>query len=226
VLYLVFTEGHSATAGTDLVRTDLCAEAIRLGRVLVELMPDEPEAVGLLALMLLTEARRPARTDAQGQLVILAEQDRSLWDQTLIAEGHRLVRQCLRRGAPGPYQLQAAINAVHTDAPRAADTDWPQVVALYDQLMAIAPTPVTALNRAVAVSEVEGPARALELVDELEVKELVGYDGFHVARAELLRRLERRAESALAYEQALQLTDNEVERAHLRKRLSGLDSAT
>ena len=127
VVYLVFTEGHSATAGTDLVRTDLCAEAIRLGRVLVELMPDEPEAMGLLALMLLTEARRPARTDAQGALVLLAEQDRSLWDRTLIAEGHRLVRQCLRRGAPGPYQLQAAINAVHTDAPRAADTDWPLV---------------------------------------------------------------------------------------------------
>ena len=226
VVYLVFTEGHSATAGTDLVRTDLCAEAIRLGRVLVELMPDEPEAVGLLALMLLTEARRPARTDAQGQLVLLAEQDRSLWDRTLIAEGHRLVRQCLRRGAPGPYQLQAAINAVHTDAPRAADTDWPQVVALYDQLMAIAPTPITALNRAVAVSEVEGPARALELVDELEGKELAGYDGYQVARAELLRRLDRRAEAARAYELALQLTDNEVERAHLRKRLCGLDPAT
>ena len=226
VLYLVFTEGHSATAGTDLVRTDLCAEAIRLGRVLVELMPDEPEAIGLLALMLLTEARRPARTDAQGELVLLAEQNRSLWDQTLIVEGHRLVRQCLRRGAPGPYQFQAAINAVHTDAPRAADTDWPQVVALYDQLMAIAPTPVTALNRAVAVSEVEGPGRALELVDDLGGKELAGYAGYQVARAELLRRLERRAEAARAYEQAIQLTDNEVERAHLRKRLSGLDPAT
>jgi len=226
VVYLVFTEGHSATAGTDLVRTDLCAEAIRLGRVLVELMPDEPEAMGLLALMLLTEARRPARTDEQGALVLLAEQDRSLWDRTLIAEGHRLVRQCLRRGAPGPYQLQAAINAVHTDAARAGDTDWPQVVALYDQLVAIAPSPITALNRAVAVSEVEGPSRALELVEELEGKELAGYDGYQVARAELLRRLDRRAEAARAYEQALRLTDNEVERAHLRKRLSGLGLST
>ena len=223
VLYLVFTEGHSATAGTDLVRTDLCAEAIRLGRVLAELMPDEPEAIGLLALMLLTEARRPARTDAHGELVLLAEQDRSLWDQALVAEGHSLVRQCLRRGTPGPYQLQAAINAVHTDAPRAAETDWPQVVALYDQLMAVAPTPITALNRAVAVSEVEGPARALELVDDLGARELAGYDGYHVARAELLRRLDRRAEAARSYEQALELTENEVERAHLRKRLSGLD---
>ena len=222
VLYLVFTEGHSATAGTDLVRTDLCAEAIRGGRGLAALLPAEPEAIGLLALMLLTEARRRTRTDAHGELVLLAEQDRSLWDQALIAEGHRLVRQCLRRGTPGPYQLQAAINAVHTDARRASETDWPQVVALYDQLMAIAPTPITALNRAVAVSEVEGPAQALALVDDLG-KELAGYDGYHVARAELLRRLDRRAEAARSYEQARQLTDNEVERAHLRKRLSGLD---
>lgn len=226
VLYLVFTEGHSATTGADLVRTDLCTEAIRLGRLLVELMPDEPEAVGLLALMLLTEARRPARVNTGGELVLLAEQDRSRWDRALIDEGHALVRRCLRRNAPGPYQLQAAINAVHTDAPSFAATDWRQVVALYDQLMARAPTPVVALNRAVAVAEVEGAERGLALVDELGTtrhgRGLEGFHPYHVARAELLRRLGRHSEAAQAYERALELTGNDVERAHLRSRLAGL----
>jgi RNA polymerase sigma-70 factor (ECF subfamily) len=223
VLYLVFTEGHSATSGPDLVRADLCAEAIRLGRILVALMPDEPEAIGLLALMLLSEARRPARAGAHGELVLLADQDRSLWDRALILEGHELVRRCLRRNHPGPYQLQASINAVHTDAPSFADTDWPQVVALYDQLMAIAATPVTALNRAVAVAEVDGAERGLELVAGLHGRDMASFHAYHVVRAELLRRLDRRAEAAEAYERALHLTDNDVERAHLRSRLAGLD---
>ena len=161
VIYLVFTEGHTASSGDELGRPDLAAEAIRLGRVLVELMPDEPEATGLLALMLLTEARRPARTDASGDLVLLADQDRSLWDADLVAEGQALVRRCLRRNAPGPYQLQAALGAVHTDAASAADTDWAQVVALYDHLLRFAPTDVVRLNRAVAVAELEGPAVGL-----------------------------------------------------------------
>src|SRR6185312_12630825 len=157
VVYLIFTEGHTASAGERLVREDLCAEAIRLGRLLAELMPDEPEALGLLALMLLSESRRAARTTPSGDLVLLADQDRSRWDGALVAEGHALVRRCLRRNAPGPYQLQAAIAAVHSDAPTAADTDWRQIVALYDQLAAAEPTPVVALNRAVAVAEIDGP---------------------------------------------------------------------
>jgi RNA polymerase sigma-70 factor (ECF subfamily) len=215
VLYLVFTEGHTATAGDDLGRPDLAAEAIRLGRVLVELMPDEPEAVGLLALMLLTEARRPARTDTSGELVRLADQDRSLWDAAMIAEGHALVRRCLRRGAPGPYQLQAAINAVHTDAADAADTDWSQIVALYDHLLRLAPTDVVRLNRAVAVAELDGPQVALGLLDGLD---LPAYAPFHVVRAELLDRLGRRAESAVAWERAADLSDNGPQARHLRSR--------
>ena len=190
VVYLVFTEGHTATSGPQLGRPDLAAEAIRLGRSLVELMPDEPEAVGLLALMLLSEARRPSRTDAAGAPVLLADQDRSAWDVTLVAEGHRLVRACLRRGAPGPFQLQAAINAVHTDAPSAQATDWAQVVALYDHLLALLPTDVVRLNRAVAVAEVRGPAEALAIIDGLR---LDGYPPFHVVRAELLSRVGRPA---------------------------------
>src|SRR6476661_2623379 len=188
VLYLVFTEGHTATAGADLGRPDLAAEAIRLARVLVELMPDEPEAAGLLALMLLTEARRPARTDASGGLVRLADQDRSRWDHAAIAEGHAIVRACLRRGAPGPYQLQAAVNAVHTDAATAAATDWRQVVALYDQLLAVVPTDVVRLNRAVAVAEVDGPVVGLALLEPLALE---GYTSFHAVRADLLGRLGR-----------------------------------
>jgi RNA polymerase sigma-70 factor (ECF subfamily) len=215
VLYLVFTEGHTATAGDDLGRPDLAAEAIRLGRVLVELMPDEPEAVGLLALMLLTEARRPARTDTSGELVRLAHQDRSLWDAAMIAEGHELVRRCLRRGAPGPYQLQAAINAVHTDAADAADTDWSQVVGLYDHLLRLAPTDVVRLNRAVAVAELDGPQVALGLLDGLD---LPAYAPFHVVRAELLDRLGRPAESAVAWERAADLSDNAPQARHLRSR--------
>ncbi|HEV2825843.1 MAG TPA: sigma-70 family RNA polymerase sigma factor, partial [Actinomycetota bacterium] len=164
VVYLIFNEGYTASAGDELVRRELCAEAIRLGRVLAELMPDEPEVMGLLALMLLVDSRRAARTTPDGRLVLLADQDRGRWDRDRIAEGQAIVRRCLRRNQPGPYQLQAAINAVHSDAPVAAATDWGQIVALYDQLLALAPSPVVALNRAVAVAEVDGPAAALALV--------------------------------------------------------------
>lgn len=212
VVYLVFNEGHTASAGDTLVRDDLCAEAIRLGRLLTELMPDEPEALGLLALMLLSESRRPARTTADGGLVLLADQDRGRWDRALIAEGQELVRRCLRRGRPGPYQIQAAINAVHSDATTAAATDWGQILQLYDQLLAVAPSPVAALNRAVAVAEVKGPAEALTLVDELG---LDGYHVFHAVRADLLRRLGRTDEANAAYDAALTRTENAAERAFL-----------
>ena len=217
VVYLIFNEGYVAASGERLVRAELCAEAIRLARLLVELMPDEPEARGLLALLLLTEARRPARTAPDGSLVRLADQDRSRWDRDLVREGHDLVRACLRRNAPGPYQIQAAIAAVHADAATAAATDWPQIVRLYDQLLGFAPTPVVALNRAIAVAEAEGAAPALALVDELD---LDGYYLFHATRAELLDRLDRRAEAAAAYRRALALTDNEAERAHIELRLA------
>jgi RNA polymerase sigma-70 factor (ECF subfamily) len=211
VVYLVFNEGYTASGGASLVREDLCDEAIRLGRLLVELMPDEPEAVGLLALMLLAAARRDARTDGEGRLVPLPSQDRARWDAALVAEGRDLVRACLRRGRPGPYQIQAAIQAVHTDEP----TDWAQVVALYDQLLALAPTPVAALNRAVAVAEVEGPAAALALVDPLPVERLHVY---HAVRADLLRRLGRFAEAADAYAAAVECTSNAAEVAFLEAR--------
>jgi RNA polymerase sigma-70 factor (ECF subfamily) len=204
VVYLIFNEGH-------LDRADLCAEAIRLGRVLASLMPDEPEVTGLLALMLLVESRRPARS-VDGSLVLLADQARALWDRDLIAEGQDLVRKCLRRNQPGPYQIQAAINAVHSDAP----TDWWQVVALYDQLMAIAPSPVVALNRAVAIAEVDGPSAALALVDALD---LDGYHLFHAVRADLLRRLGRVEEAVLADEAALARTTNAAERDLLEDRI-------
>ncbi len=212
VVYLIFSEGYTASSGETLARADLCAEAIRLGRLLARLMPDEPEALGLLALMLLTEARRAARTSPDGAVVLLADQDRARWDGALIAEGQAIVRQCLRRGRPGPYQIQAAINAVHSDAPVAAATDWPQILRLYDQLLAVAPGPVVALNRAVAVAEVDGPSAALALVDGLD---LGGYYLFHAIRADLLRRLGRRAEADAAYEAAIAGTGNEAERAHL-----------
>lgn len=215
VVYLVFTEGHLPGSGDDGIRDDLCDEAIRLGRVLRELMPDEPEVAGLLALMLLTDARRAARLDAGGALVTLDVQDRSRWDRELIAEGHALVRECLRRNRPGHYQLLAAVNAVHTDAATAADTDWGQVLALYDQLYAVTPTPVVALNRAVALAEVDGPGAALAVVDGLALE---GYHPFHATRADLLRRLGRDAEAATAYDRALDLATNPAERAFLGRR--------
>ncbi|MEV4641509.1 RNA polymerase sigma factor [Actinoplanes sp. NPDC049548] len=215
VLYLMFNEGYAATTG-PLIRTDLCAEAIRLARELAALMPDEPEVLGLLALLLLTEARRPARLGATGELVLLPDQDRSLWNRALIAEGHELVRRCLRRNRPGPYQLQAAINAVHTDG---AATDWRQVLALYDRLQALVPTPVVALNRAVAVAEVHGPAVALAT---LEGVELPGYHLLPATRADLLARLGRGAEAVAAYDEAIALAGTETERVFLRGRRARL----
>jgi len=217
VVYLIFNEGYTASSGDHLARGDLCAEAIRLGRLLVELMPDEPEAMGLLALMLLTESRRTARTGPDGALVLLADQDRTRWDRALIAEGQDLVRRCLRRGQPGPYQIQAAINAVHSDAPTAGATGWDQILQLYDQLMVVAPSPVVALNRAVAVAEVQGPAAALALVDGLDLDR---YYMYHAIRADLLRRLGQPGEAIRAYETALALTGNAAERAYLAARLA------
>ncbi|MDN3354049.1 sigma-70 family RNA polymerase sigma factor [Actinomadura sp. DC4] len=208
VVYLIFNEGYAASSGERLVRAGLCAEAIRLGRLLAELMPDEPEVIGLLALMLLLESRRAARTGPDGALVRLADQDRERWDHDLVAEGQDLVRRCLRRDRPGPYQVQAAINAVHSDPP----TDWTQVLALYDLLWSFTPTPIVALNRAVAVAEVEGPATALALVEELD---LDGYHLFHAIRADLLRRLGRDDEAARAYDTAIARAANAAERDFL-----------
>jgi RNA polymerase sigma-70 factor, ECF subfamily len=222
VVYLVFNEGYAASSGDRLVREDLCAEAIRLGRLLAGLMPDEPEVMGLLALMLLVQSRRATRTTPGGELVLLADQDRALWDRDLIAEGQAIVRRCLRRNQPGPYQIQAAINAVHSDAPAAAATDWWQILQLYDQLLAHAPSPVVALNRAVAVAEVEGPEAALAIVDGLD---LAGYQLFHAIRADLLRRLGRNAEAALAYDEAIARTENSRQREFLQRRRRGLDQA-
>ncbi|HEV2767551.1 MAG TPA: sigma-70 family RNA polymerase sigma factor [Acidimicrobiales bacterium] len=212
---LVFTEGHTATSGGGLVRTDLGAEAIRLGRVLVELMPDEPEVLGLLALMVLTDARRPARVAADGSMVRLADQDRSRWDLDLIAEGHALVRVCLRRNQPGPFQVQAAIAAVHADAPTTDVTDWSEVVALYDQLHALRPNAVVALNRAVAIAELHGPHAGLTALDTVDHGVLDGYQPYHAAHADLLARAGRTAEAIAAYDRALELTANAVERRFL-----------
>ena len=252
VVYLIFNEGYTASTGDQLTRPGLSAEAIRLGRLLATLMPDEAEVLGLLALMLLTESRRAARTGPDGSLVLLADQDRTRWDRGLIAEGQGLVRQCLRRGQPGPYQIQAAISAVHSDTAyrdtahgdaagpdeargddagrdaagpgAAAATDWGQILQLYDQLLAVAPSPVVALNRAVAVAEVEGPASALALVDGLGDAAaggagpgLTGYHVFHAIRADLLRRLGRDAEAAAAYDAALARTGNAAEQDFLRR---------
>jgi RNA polymerase sigma-70 factor (ECF subfamily) len=222
VVYLIFNEGYTASSGQQLVRQDLCAEAIRLGRLLIELMPDEPEAMGLLALMLLSESRRTARTTRDGDLVLLADQDRSLWDRALIAEGQAIIRRCLHRDQPGPYQIQAAINAVHSDAPTAAATDWSQILQLYDQLLTLAPNPVVALNRAVAMAEVKGPQTALTLLDDLD---LTGYHLFHAIRADLLRRLGRHTEAAAAYEAAIARTDNAPERTFLQRRRQELTRA-
>uniref|UniRef100_A0AAU2VCR6 RNA polymerase sigma factor n=1 Tax=Streptomyces sp. NBC_00003 TaxID=2903608 RepID=A0AAU2VCR6_9ACTN len=219
VVYLIFNEGYAASSGERLVRDDLCAEAVRLGRLLVELMPDEPEALGLLALMLLTESRRAARATPGGELVLLADQDRTRWNPELIAEGQELVRRCLRRNRPGPYQILAAINAVHSDAPTPEATDWHQIRRLYDQLLALAPTPVVALNRAVAVAETEGPTEALALVDTLA---LDSYHLFHATRADLLRRLGRGEEAAQAYRKAIAHAGNAAERAFLERRLGEL----
>jgi len=219
VVYLIFNEGYTASSGDRLIREDLCSDAIRLGRLLAELLPDEPEPQGLLALMLLLESRRAARTTADGAMVLLADQDRGLWDRRLIAEGQAIVRQCLARNEPGPYQIQAAINAVHSDAPQAEATDWRQIVALYDQHLASAPSPVVALNRAVAVAEVEGAEAALALVEGLD---LGGYRLYHAIRADLLRRVGRRAEASLAYGAAIALTENEAERDFLERRRRSL----
>jgi RNA polymerase sigma-70 factor (ECF subfamily) len=219
VVYLIFNEGYTASSGDRLVRDDLCAEAIRLGRLLADLMPDEPEVLGLLALMLLVRSRRPARTGPDGAPVLLRDQDRTLWDRALITEGQDLVRRCLRRERPGPYQVQAAINAVHSDATTVMVTDWRQITLLYGHLMSISPSPIVALNRAVAVAEVDGPSVALELVDALD---LGHYHVFHAVRADLLRRLGRIDEAATAYEEAIRLTDNAAERAFLRCARSAL----
>jgi RNA polymerase sigma-70 factor, ECF subfamily len=214
VVYLVFNEGYLSTSGTASLRDELTGEAIRLGRVLRQLLPDVPEVAGLLALMLLTEARRRSRV-AGGELVPLHEQDRGGWDRSLIDEGHALVRECLDTNRPGHYQLLAAINAVHTDARTAAETDWEQIAALYTQLHAINPSPIVALNRAVAVAELDGPEVALAEVDRLD---LAAYHAWHATRADLLRRLGRSAEARAAYDAAIEATANEAERAYLSRR--------
>jgi RNA polymerase sigma-70 factor (ECF subfamily) len=208
VVYLVYNAGLTSPG-----EPGLCSEAIRLARILGTLMPDEPEVAGLLALLILTESRRASRTGPDGSLVLLGEQDRGQWDRALIEEGQAIVRRCLRRNQPGAYQLQAAINAVHADAVTVDQTDWPQIVALYDQLLAVAPTPVVALNRAIAIGEVQGPAAALALVDELD---LDNYHPFHATRADLLRRLGRNTEAAAAYERAAAMAPTDAERDFLR----------
>jgi RNA polymerase sigma-70 factor (ECF subfamily) len=213
VVYLIFNEGYTASAGNHLVRDNLCAEAIRLGRLLDDLMPGEPEVLGLLALMLLVASRRDARLGPNADLILLADQDRSRWDRRLIAEGQAIVRRCLRQNRPGPYQIQAAINAVHSDAQTAAATDWGQIRLLYDQLLAMAPSPVVALNRAIAIAETDGPAAALPLVDALDLRQ---YHLFHAIRADLLRRLGRNSEAAAAYDAAIVRTGNAAERTFLQ----------
>jgi len=225
VIYLIFNEGYAASAGDHLVREDLCREAIRLARVLAELITNEPEVLGLLALMLLTESRRTARFGPRGELILLADQDRSLWNHALIAEGQAIVRHCLRRNRPGLYQIQAAINAVHSDAPTAASTDWRQILQLYDHLLALAPGPIVALNRAVAVAELEGPADALQLIDSLDADRhhLDRYHLFHAIRADFLRRLGQKEEAAAEYEKALASNVNRSEQDFLRSRVEALE---
>jgi RNA polymerase sigma-70 factor (ECF subfamily) len=219
VVYLIFNEGYVASSGERLDRADLCVEAIRLGRILTELMPDEPEVLGLLALMLLIHSRQRSRTTANGDLVLLDDQDRSMWDRSFIAEGQQIVRECLRRNQPGPYQIQAAISAVHSDAARAADTDWGQILQLYDQLLALNPTPVVALNRAVALAEVRGAAVALDAVDRLDFGE---YYLFHAVRADLLSRVGRHDDARAEYALAVERTSNAVERTFLMQARNAL----
>jgi len=219
VVYLVFNEGYTSAAGDELGRDDLCVEAIRLGRLLAELMPDEPEVHGLLALMLLTASRRPARTDADGAMVLLADQDRSSWDAALAAEGRAIAAACVRRGLPGPYQLQATIAAVHSEAATADATDWPQILRIYDHLLVLAPSAIVELNRAVAVAEVDGPGAALAVVDALD---LDGYHLFHAARADLLTRLGRGEEAIDAYRRASELTANPAEQEFLASRIEAM----
>lgn len=221
VLYLLFTEGYAATAGGDLLRCGLCAEAVRLGRLLARLLPDDPETLGLLALMLLHDARRDARTDARGGLVPLERQDRRRWDQGRIAEGVGLLDRALRQGRPGPYQVQAAIAACHATAPDAARTDWPQIAGLYAELAQLTPSPVVRLNRAVAVGMADGPQRGLALLEQVERSgELAGHHLVPAVRGDLLRRLDRPADAAGAYRRAVELAGNDVERRYLRDRLA------
>jgi RNA polymerase sigma-70 factor, ECF subfamily len=219
VVYLIFNEGYMATGGDQAVRGELCDEAIRLGRVLVGLMPDEPEALGLLALMLLIDARREARVGEDGELVLLSEQDRTRWDRGLVTEGQLLLARCLQQGRPGPYQLQAAINGVHSGAPSPEAVDWRQILGLYDHLLLLQPTPVVALNRAVALAEVEGPGAALAVLDTLDLQT---FYLFHAIRADLLRRLGRREEAAEAYDSAIARSGNARERELLLQRRQGL----
>jgi RNA polymerase sigma-70 factor (ECF subfamily) len=224
VIYLVHNEAYVATSGDSLDRVDLAAEAVRLGRLLVDLMPDEPEARGLLALMILAESRRPARAAADGSLVRLVDQDRTRWDASLVAEGQALVRECLRRNTPGPYQIQAAIAAVHSDAASADDTDWRQIVALYDRLLAMSPSGVVRLNRAIALAELDGPAVGLLEIDAPDgpAAHLDGYHLLHAARADLLARQGRTADAVAAYDRAIALTDNTAEQRFLTTRRDGL----
>ena len=221
VIYLIFNEGYSASSGDQLIREDLCAEAIRLGRLLQELMPEEPEVLGLLALMLLIDSRRAARLTPAGQLVLLADQDRTRWNRDLIREGQELVRLCIARNRPGPYQIQAAINAVHADAAGIDTTDWRQILSLYDQLMLTAPSAITALNRVVAVAEVEGVERALAQIDELELDE---YYLYHAIRADLLRRAGRSFEAKQSYDAAIARSGNATEKSFLKRRRDTLDN--
>jgi RNA polymerase sigma-70 factor (ECF subfamily) len=223
VLYLIYNEGYSASSGDALVRRELSSEAIRLARVVVSLLPDEPEAVGLLALMLLHDARRESRVDASGDLVLLEDQDRSGWDAARIAEGQALIERAIERRRPGTYQLQAAIAALHDEAGSWSATDWPQIVELYRRLLTIDPSPVVELNLGVAVAMAEGPAIGLAMLDGLAATgALATYPYLHAARADLLRRLDRRSEAVAAYRSALDLTDNRAERAFLQRRVDGL----
>ncbi|MDO8485408.1 MAG: RNA polymerase sigma factor, partial [Candidatus Limnocylindrales bacterium] len=224
VLYLVFNEGYAATSGDSLVRRELSAEAIRLGRVVASLLPDEPEALGLLALMLLHDARREARVGNGGELILLEDQDRSRWDATRIAEGRALIERALAMGRPGPYQVQAAIASLHDEAATPADTDWAQIASLYGSLMRMSPSPIVELNLTVAVAMRDGPATGLAMMDGISASgALDGYSYLHAARADLLRRLERWSEASNAYRRALELTTNGPERAFLSDRLRGVE---